>query len=227
MLSHWHIPETHYLESWSDVRGHDGTVSIVQPLIAPLYNGRSPHEVLGALIGGLDVSPYDQVRQYWAPKAGANFETTWRQWLNDGVIKGSALPARGANASANIPATVNRPPATGIELSLRPDPTIYDGRFANNGWLQELPKPQTKITWDNVLLVSPKTARDIGYDDKEREALVNERQTILVDPEYRDRSLRVPLWVIPGHADGSATLHYGYGECAASGTFRRPVRSGE
>jgi MoCo/4Fe-4S cofactor protein with predicted Tat translocation signal len=211
MLSHWHIPETHYLESWSDVRAHDGSISIVQPLIAPLYNGRSPHEVLGALIGGLDVTPYDQVRGYWAPKVGATFDVTWRQWLNDGVIKGSALPARTASASMSIPTTGNRQPSTGIELSLRPDPTIYDGRFANNSWLQELPRPQTKIVWDNVLLVSPKTARDLGYDDREREAFVNERQTIQVDLNYRGRSLRVPLWVIPGHPDGSATLHFGNG----------------
>src|SRR6266851_442312 len=211
MLAHWHIPETHYLESWSDVRAHDGTVSIVQPLIAPLYNGRSPHEVLGALIGGLDVSPYDQVRGYWAPKAGANFETSWRQWLNDGVIAGSAFSARAASASTGVPPTSNRQPATGIELTIKPDPNIYDGRFANNGWLQELPKPQTKIAWDNVLLVSPKTARDIGYNDDEREALVNERQTILVNLNYRGRTVRAPLWVIPGHADGCATLHFGYG----------------
>src|SRR5438105_2016989 len=196
MLSHWHIPETHYLEAWSDVRAHDGTISIVQPLIAPLYNGRSAHEVLGALIGGLDVSNYDLVRGYWGPKAGANFEPSWRQWLNDGVIAGSALPPRGGAASTAIPTTDNRQPATGFELNLRPDPTLYDGRFANNGWLQELPKPQTKVTWDNVLLVSPKTAIDIGYGDKEREALVNERRTMLVDLKYRGRTLRVPLWVI-------------------------------
>src|SRR5205085_7211227 len=91
------------------------------------------------------------------------------------------------------------------------DPTIYDGRFANLGWLQELPKPQTKVTWDNVLLVSPKTARDVGYPDDERDALVNERQSILVDLKYRGRTTRVPLWVIPGHPNGCATLHFGYG----------------
>ncbi|HYS53639.1 MAG TPA: TAT-variant-translocated molybdopterin oxidoreductase [Thermoanaerobaculia bacterium] len=211
LLSHWHIPETHYLESWSDVRAHDGAISIVQPLIAPLYNGRSQHEVLGALMGGLDVSPYDQVRRTWSAKVGANFEQTWRQWLNDGVIAGSALPGRSAAASMTIPTTDHRPPTTGIELNLRPDPTIYDGRFASSGWLQELPKPQTKITWDNVLLVSPKTAREVGYDDKERDALVNERHTILVDLKYHGQSLRLPLWVIPGHPDGAATLHFGNG----------------
>ena len=210
MLAHWHVPETHYLESWGDVRAYDGTVSIVQPLIAPLYNGRSPHEVLSAMAGGLDVSPYDQVRGYWGPRIGATFEDTWRRWLNDGVIASSALPQRTAAAAAALPpATRNPPPA--IELQLKADPTIYDGRFANNGWLQELPKPQTKITWDNVLLVSPKTANDIGFKDDERDALVNERQTILVDLTYRGRTTRVPLWVIPGHADGCATLNFGYG----------------
>ena len=210
MLAHWHIPQTHYLEAWSDVRAYDGTVSIIQPLIAPLYNGRSPHEVLGALIGGLDVSPYDQVRGFWGPKLGATFEDTWRKWLNDGVIAGSALPARGGAASMAIP-PATRHPLPAIELQLKADPTIYDGRFANIGWLQELPKPQTKIVWENVLLVSPKTANDIGYHDKERDALVNEKQTILVDLNYRGRTTRVPLWVIPGHPDGCATLHFGYG----------------
>jgi molybdopterin-containing oxidoreductase family iron-sulfur binding subunit len=210
MLSHWHIPETHYLESWSDVRAYDGTISIVQPLIAPLYNGRSPHEVLGALIGGLDVTPYEQVRGYWAPKIGATFENSWRQWLNDGVIAGSALPSRSAAASGALP-PATRHPLPAFEIHLKPDATIYDGRFANNGWLQELPKPQTKVTWENVLLVSPKTANDLGYSDKERNALVNERQTILVELKYRGQTLRVPLWVIPGHPDGCATLHFGYG----------------
>src|SRR5205823_15010268 len=159
MLAHWHVPETHYLESWGDVRAYDGTVSIVQPLIAPLYNGRSPHEVLSALIGGLDISPYDQVRQFWAPKSGAAFEDNWRKWLNDGMIAASALPPRAASASTAMPPAASHP-LSAIELQLKPDPTIYDGRFANLGWLQELPKPQTKITWDNVLLVSAKTAND-------------------------------------------------------------------
>jgi molybdopterin-containing oxidoreductase family iron-sulfur binding subunit len=211
--SHWHIPETHYLESWGDARGHDGTVSIIQPLIAPLYNGRSAFEVIGALTGGLDVSAYDTVRAHWsgAPAPSPAFESTWRKWLNDGLITGSALPPRNVSASTTLPASDQRPGIRGFELQLKPDPTIYDGRFANNGWLQELPKPQTKITWDNVLLASPKTAADLGYSDRERQALVNERQTILVDVKYRGRTIRVPLWVIPGHAEGCGTLSFGYG----------------
>jgi Fe-S-cluster-containing hydrogenase components 1 len=214
MHVHWHIPETHYLESWSDARAHDGTVSIVQPLIAPLYNGRSPHELLGALLGGMDQSPYDVVRNYWTAKAGAlNFNATWRKWLNDGVIAGSALPARTAGGTPALPGapTPDTRPPSGYELRILPDPNIYDGRFANNGWLQELPKPQTKITWENVALISPKTAVAIGYDDKRRDALVNEKQTLLADIRYRGKTLRTPIWVVPGHADGTITVFMGYG----------------
>src|SRR5205807_6863915 len=123
---HWHIPETHYLESWSDARAHDGTVSIVQPLIAPLYNGRSPHEVLGALLGGLDASPYDVVRAHWTANNGfINFDAIWRKWLNDGVIAGSALPARTAGGTPALPAATNVA-ASGYELRILPDPNIYD-----------------------------------------------------------------------------------------------------
>jgi molybdopterin-containing oxidoreductase family iron-sulfur binding subunit len=212
MHVHWHIPETHYLESWSDARAHDGTVSIVQPLIAPLYNGRSAHEVLGALLGGLDASPYDVVRTYWSAKVGAlNFNATWRKWLNDGVIAGTALPARSAGGTPAVPGGQAPSAAAGYELRILPDPNVYDGRYANNGWLQELPKPQTKICWENVALVSPKTAAAIGYDDKRRDALVNEKQTLLADVRYRGRTVRTPIWVVPGHADGTITMFMGYG----------------
>jgi MoCo/4Fe-4S cofactor protein with predicted Tat translocation signal len=225
MHVHWHIPETHYLESWSDARAHDGTVSIVQPLIAPLYNGRSAHEVLGALLGGLDQSPYEIVQAYWTAKAGAlNFNATWRKWLNDGVIAGSALPARTAGGTPALPRTTdNRQPTTSpYELRILPDPNIYDGRYANNGWLQELPKPQTKICWENVALVSPKTAVAIGYDDKRRDDLVNEKQTLLADVRYRGRTLRTPIWVVPGHADGTITMFLGYGR-TRGGKIATPV----
>ncbi|HEX3581845.1 MAG TPA: TAT-variant-translocated molybdopterin oxidoreductase, partial [Thermoanaerobaculia bacterium] len=162
MLCQWHIPEVHYLETWGDARAHDGTVSIVQPLIAPLYNGRDAVEVIGALIGGMDQTPYDAVRNYWKTKVGGDFETQWRKWLHDGVMTGSALPAKAATASTAIPITDNRQPTTGLELEFRPDPTLYDGRFSNNAWLQELPKPVTKMTWDNVMILSPSTAKRLG-----------------------------------------------------------------
>ncbi|MDP9191204.1 MAG: TAT-variant-translocated molybdopterin oxidoreductase [Acidobacteriota bacterium] len=207
---HWHIPETHYLETWSDARGHDGTVSIIQPLIAPLYNGRAAHEVIGALIGGLDQTPYQTVRAYWQTQ-GATDET-WRKWLHDGLIAGSALSPVAVTAAAPLPTADRRPPTgEGIELELRHDPTIFDGRFANNGWLQELPKPQTKITWDNVLVVGPKTADKIGYDPEERDRLVNEKQTRFADVAYHGVMMRLPIWVVPGYAEDVATVYFGYG----------------
>jgi MoCo/4Fe-4S cofactor protein with predicted Tat translocation signal len=205
---HWHIPEAHFLETWGDARGHDGTVSIIQPLIAPLYNGRSAHEIIGALIGGLDQTPYQTVRAYWQTQGAT--DATWRKWLHDGIIAGSALPPIAAGAVA-IPPTANRQPPTGIELELRHDPTIYDGRFANNGWLQELPKPQTKITWDNVLIVSPKTSEKIGYTSEERDPLVNEKQTRFADVTYRGVTMRLPIWVVPGYAEDVATIYFGHG----------------
>ncbi|MEO8383085.1 MAG: TAT-variant-translocated molybdopterin oxidoreductase [Acidobacteriota bacterium] len=207
---HWHIPDTHYLETWGDARAHDGTIAIAQPLIAPLYNGRDAHEVLGALIGGLDQTPYQTVRDYWF-KNGAT-EQTWRQWLHDGVVPNTALTSRVTAATGAVPQTTSNPqPATEIELELRPDPTLYDGRFANNGWLQELPKPQTKITWDNVLIVGPKTAAGIGYDPEEREDHVNAKRTRFAKLDYRGVSMSLPIWVVPGHAEGVATVSYGYG----------------
>ena len=207
MLSHWHVPEVHYLESWSDARAHDGTISIIQPLIAPLYNGRSPHEVVGALIGGLDQPPYETVRAHWFSKGAT--EQSWHKWLNDGLIAGSALPHVG-RVLQPVPAGLKKS-ISGYELRITPDPTIYDGRFANNSWLQELPKPQTKICWENVALVSPKTATEIGFDDQTREGLVNERRTVVADLKYRGRTLRVPLWAVPGHPDGTVTITLGYG----------------
>jgi molybdopterin-containing oxidoreductase family iron-sulfur binding subunit len=207
MLSHWHIPETHYLETWGDARGHDGTVTIQQPLIAPLYNGRSAYEVVGSLLGGMDASPYDTVRAFWLPRGN---EQLWRQSLNDGVVANSALPPRGAAASANIPPPVARK-AGEYELHIVADPNIYDGRFANNGWLQELPKPQSKLCWENFAIVSPATANAIGFGDAERGPLNNELETRRVKISYRGRDVVLPLWIVPGHPSGVVTVTLGYG----------------
>ena len=210
---HWHVPDTHWLESWSDARAHDGTISIVQPLISPLYNGRNALEVLGALIGGLDQTPYQTVRTYWFSKGAT--EQTWRKWLHDGFVENSALPTRSGAAGFSPPNAAGglKPaaPLGGIELELRHDPTIYDGRFANNGWLQELPKPQTKITWDNVMVVGPATAAKIGYGPDEREPLVNEKRTKYAEVSYRGVKMSLPIWVVPGHTEDVATIYFGYG----------------
>lgn len=230
-LCHWHIPEAHYLETWSDGRAYDGTVSIIQPLIAPLYGGKTAHEVVAALLGEPDSTPYDIVRGYWESRSNANdFERFWRTALHDGLIAGTAFPPKsiglkpgiGAQMPSNTAqsATPRAPQlseAKSLEIIFRPDPTIFDGRFANNGWLQELPKPLTKLTWDNAALMSPATAERfglsyrIGWTGGEHGTIFAD----LIELRYRGRAMRVPAWIVPGHADDCVTIHYGYGRTRA------------
>ena len=197
-LCHWHVPQTHFLEEWSDLRAYDGTVSIVQPLIAPLYGGRSAHEFLGSLFGQQDVKGYDVVRKYWQEQVPADFEKFWRRALHDGVIEGTSFQARSGGASGAP--SISQQPAQGFTIRFAPDPTIYDGRYSNNAWLQELPKPMTKITWDNVLLISPATAEKLGVNSDS-----------IVELSCDGRSVRGPVWITPGQADQTVTVHLGYG----------------
>ncbi|HEX9304026.1 MAG TPA: 4Fe-4S dicluster domain-containing protein [Thermoanaerobaculia bacterium] len=230
----WHVPEAHFLEAWSDARAFDGTASIVQPLIAPLYGGKSAHEVLAALSDQPEQSGYELVRATWKTRMAGEFETAWRRALHDGVIPGTALPVR-AMATASLPietrlatveapvsktlsagretgaAAVARPAAervqTGaetLEITFRPDPTIHDGRFANNGWLQELPKPITKVTWDNVAAISPATAQRLGIRNED-----------VLELSFSGRRVRAPAWVVPGHPDDSVGVTLGYGRTKA------------
>ncbi len=205
-LCHWHLPATHYLEAWGDPRAFDGTVTIQQPLIAPLYGGKSAYELVATLAGQPGQSGYDLVRNYWKTRSEAkDFESFWRRAVHDGVIAGTALPQRKVtlNSQAFFPAlysVVGLSPAEGLEIVLRPDATIYDGRFANNGWLQELPKPLTKLTWDNPCLLSPATAQRLGVTNED-----------VVEIRHQGRSVRAPVWISPGHADDSVTVFLGYG----------------
>ena len=139
MLVDWHLPLTHSLESWGDARAFDGTVSIVQPLIAPLNDGRSSLEFVSFLAGRLK-SGYDLVREYWKTAGlGADYEKAWRTAVHDGILKGSASPAVATTISLNPSSLVAPKVGSSLEFNFRPDPSIYDGRYANNGWLQELP----------------------------------------------------------------------------------------
>ncbi len=205
-LCHWHLPMTHYLETWSDCRGQDGTVTIMQPLIAPLYAGKSAHEVVTMLTGQLERTSYQIVKDYWtAQHNGADFEAWWRKAVHDGVVPDTALPAKNVAIRAGWIALL--PPAPnpqGLEVVFRPDPAVYDGRFANNGWLQEWPRPITQITWDNAAIMSPRTAQDKGVVTGD-----------LVEIEYRGYKMRAPVCIQPGHADGSVTVHLGYGRTRA------------
>ncbi len=218
-LCHWHVNEAHFLESWSDARAFDGTASIVQPLIAPLYGGKTAHEVVASLTSQPEKSSYEIVRDYWKDKLGPDFEASWRRALHDGVIAGTAFEPKAVGAAPTAareewteggrgqapPLRTGAQAAVGsLEIVFRPDPTIYDGRFSTNAWLQELPKPITKLAWDNALLLSPQTAGRLGVTSKE-----------VVRLTYRGRSIEVPVWILPGHAEDSATLHLGYGRTRA------------
>ncbi len=200
-LCHWHVPEAHFLEAWGDTRAYDGTLSIIQPLISPLYDGKSAHEILAVLGGQAGATGHDVVRSYWQrQKPGAGFEQFWQTSLNNGVIADSAFAPKLTQVKPPLAFAAAKANAGGIEIVLRPDPSIGDGSFSNNGWLQEVPKPLTKLTWDNAALASPASARKLGVTNGD-----------VVKLSAHGQSVEAPIWITPGHADDSLTLHLGYG----------------
>ena len=208
-LCHWHIPQTHSLESWGDARAYDGTISVIQPLIAPLYGGKSELEILALLNGQAGKTSHDILREFWQEQqTGASgpggFNGFWEKTLRDGVMADTAFASKPVTLKSGIgsesPAAVRQ----GLEIIFRPDPAIWDGRFSNNGWLQELPKPLTRLTWDSVAMLSPKTAERLGLHSEDA-----------VELKYEGRSILAPAWVMPGHADESITAFLGYGRTRA------------
>ncbi len=200
-LCHWHVPESDYLEAWGDTRAYDGTVSIVQPLIAPLYGSKSAIELVALFAGQNEPTGHELVQNYWKSKhSGADFDLWWRKSLEQGWIDGTtSQPKSVTPKTTNFASSI--PPQGAIEINFRRDPSVYDGRFANNGWLQELPKPLTKVTWDNPLLMSPAMADRLHVEKKDmvRVELMN------------GKSLDLPVWVQAGHPDQSVTVYLGYG----------------
>jgi MoCo/4Fe-4S cofactor protein with predicted Tat translocation signal len=197
-LCHWHIPAAHYLETWGDTRAYDGTVTIQQPLIAPLYHGKSDQELLAMFSDQPERSTYDIVKGYWQEqKKSPDFEAWWRKSVHDGFIAGSAAAPKSVSLK---PLEAAPAAAPGLEIVFRPDPSIYDGRFANNGWLQEVPKPLTKLTWDNAALVSPATAQKLQLENMAE-----------IELAANGRSVKAPVWIMPGHPADSITVHLGYG----------------
>jgi len=217
---HWHIPAAHELESWGDARAFDGTASLVQPLIEPLYGGKSLHEVMAILLGRGESSGYELVRATWNGQLAGDFEPAWRKALHDGVIPNTQLPPLPGGASAAAGAVTQAAgeiaaagaaaaavaadkAAAGqgrLTLCFQPDPTIGDGSWASNVWLQELPKPMTKLTWDNAVLISPATHQRLKLDWEER-----------VRVSVNGRHLDAAVWVLPGQAEDTLTLSLGYG----------------
>lgn len=205
----WHIPMAHELECWGDARAFDGTASIMQPLIQPLMGGIAPVEFAAGLRGIDNPESHSIVQSYWkTQRAGGNFEDDWRHWLHDGVIPNTAFAP--VNASPNITLTRSTPAGAGVEITFAPDPMIWDGRYANNSWLQELPKPMTKATWDNLVLLSPKMAEQMGLF-KKFDPVGRGFEVPLIKVEHEGRSFTAPGWVMPGHADDSVTVLLGYG----------------
>ncbi len=212
-LSLWHVPELHPLESWGDVCTHGGVASIVQPLIAPLYDGKTSVEFVAALLGKSADPAYDIVRDHWRTLArGRDFESWWRRSLNDGVVEGFEFPtvspflrsdfARAVERELRVEALRVASQGEGelVGLMFAPDYGVHDGRWANNGWLQECPRPITKLCWDNAALVSPRVAERLGL-----------RNGDVVRIEQAGRAIEIPTWITPGQAEHCVTLHLGFG----------------
>jgi molybdopterin-containing oxidoreductase family iron-sulfur binding subunit len=204
-LSTWHINSAHYLESWSDARAYDGTVSIIQPMIAPLYGGLSSHDVLQSLTDDPQLSAYDLVVANAKTYIKGNFETGWRKALHDGWIEGTAFTAASATPKASVTAATLST-TSGYEISFKPDTSLYDGRYANIGWLQELPKQVTSMSWDNAALVSMATMADLKAEE-----------TDLIEINVDGRKVTAPIFMQPGHPDGAITVHLGLGRGVEAG----------
>jgi molybdopterin-containing oxidoreductase family iron-sulfur binding subunit len=209
VASKWHIPEAHFLESWSDARAGDGTVSIVQPMIDPLFGGKTAAEVVALIAGNKEQKGYDIVRAQWLPQLK---EAGWRQALHNGVVPG-AKPAeakasvdakRVAQAAGSIQAT-----GSGYEVTFYPSWSTFDGRFANNAWLQELPEPMTKLVWTNAALVSPASAKALGVKEQE-----------IVTISAGNQKIEAAVMIQPGHADNAISIALGYGRTNAGRSGR-------
>ncbi len=222
--SSWACNRAHYLEGWSDARSADGTMTVIQPMIEPLFDGRSDIEFLGKLSlprteRETPIDGYELVRSTWleGPLASASdFEKAWSRALHDGVIASAAATA---NPRINLGAIVQEcnastaSPSADLEVVFRPCAKVFDGSGANNGWLQELPDPMSKITWDNPALISPTTAHDLGIRDLQKGLKAHSGQVVSITID--GRTAEVPVWISPGVADGTIVLTLGYGRTRA------------
>ncbi|MBK1882066.1 TAT-variant-translocated molybdopterin oxidoreductase [Luteolibacter pohnpeiensis] len=199
----WHLPEAHSLETWGDLLSYDGSPSICQPIIEPLYNGRPAICILKP-----EKAPYELVRNTWqllGNYTDLTFDDFWKKSLYQGCAspealrKASTLPTyTETDESSDYNSSLREDQ---IDLVIQPHPHIGTGEGANNGWLQELPHPFTKIVWDNAALVSPEFAKS--------------RKLKNGDIVRLNQSIEIPIWILPGQADETVTLHTGYGRIAA------------
>ena len=209
-ISIWHLNKAHYLESWSDARAYDGTISIIQPMIKPLYDGVSAHDVFQSLLDP-SKSGYDVVSENAKTYIKGDFAAGWRKALHDGWVEGTAFSPKGGSPSGAISAPAASSPDA-IEVAFRADPSIYDGRFANVGWLQELPKQVTNLSWDNAALVSIRTMLALKVEEGDLLEIARGGQKVLA-----------PVLASPGHPDNVVTLHLGFGRSMAAGRVAQSV----
>jgi molybdopterin-containing oxidoreductase family iron-sulfur binding subunit len=202
----WHVPASHYLESWGDVTAFDGSLAIAQPLLEPLYQTKSADEFFTALQGDASRSSYEIVSQRWRRReAESGFDVFWKDALRKGVVPGARrepLHVSVRQEAIQIQSEAER--KDGLEILFRPDPTIFDGRWANNAWLQELPKPLTRLVWDNAALMNAETARGLG---------VRNEDVVVITVD--GHAVEAPVWILNSHAPGAVTLHLGYGRTVA------------
>ena len=204
----WHLPAAHYLESWGDARSSDGTVVAIQPLIAPLFAGLTENEVLARLLGNATASGYDLTRETFASRTGgAVDEEKWKQFLHDGFIAGTKSPpvrpafdVLGVAGALRAAGTASAPSKDKLEVIFHRDASVDDGRYTNNGWLQELPDPITKLVWDNAVLISRETAVQLGLKNGDVIAI-----------SANGRTVEGGIWIQPGMADFTLGLALGYG----------------
>jgi MoCo/4Fe-4S cofactor protein with predicted Tat translocation signal len=206
--STWHINQAHYLESWSDTRAADGTISIVQPMIDPLYGGKSAHDVLQALLDP-SISAHGAVAANAKTYIQGDFAKGWKKALHDGWVEGTAYTAASVPApKTSVPAAAPAAPAADgtLEIKFLPDPSVYDGRFANIGWLQELPKQVTNLAWDNAALMSLVTMGKLGIEENDA-----------IELDLHGRKIIAPVLMVPGHPNECVTLYLGGGRGAEAG----------
>ena len=199
--AHWHINNAHYLEMWSDARAYDGTVSIVQPMIDPMYGGHNAHEILQSLLDEPDVSAYDAVRGTWKTQLSkGDFEFNWRKALHDGWIDGTAYTPKTITAKAGAIAASASAGGDSVEVAFRPDANVYDGRYANVGWMQEIPRPVTNLSWDNAALMSFATMEKSGLAENDA-----------VEISVGGKKVIAGALAVPGQADGVVVVTLGQG----------------
>jgi MoCo/4Fe-4S cofactor protein with predicted Tat translocation signal len=211
--ANWYLPRTHFLESWGDARATDGSLSVIQPLIAPLFDDcRSIFETLALITSGTESGGYELVRSTWKSfLANSDFENQWRQVLHDGILAESHLKTITIKSRNDVSEQIANAFKTdqdknrdALELALQMSPSLFDGRYANNGWLQELPDSVSKLTWDNAALLSKTTADQFGIENED-----------IITLKHHNHILNLPAWILPGHVDNSITVHLGYGRTVA------------